>query len=254
MSRLLLVKDKVGLKKSVNTVLKNSDVLDSEAVIFISNLKKEAREIYLVGGCIRNILHNEPIRDIDLIVVIDSSKRESLSSLFPRKVVSNRLKGYKLIFDAIQIDVWPIEENWASKNGLIAKKYQLTREISKGAFYNFDAITYSLKSNILDCYFYNQCILKNELDIILHDRKYISSNPNKIANVLRAFYLMDRYGFNLSYKLCLYIDQQIEYYKTMNNDIVALFNSCLEKYPKYYPFLNRKKLSGLLNLSYAIKS
>lgn len=240
MNSLKIVDDKRNFKKKINSYLKNESLLGVDLVQFISDLKFSCYDVYVIGGFIRNVLNEDPIRDIDLMVSVNNI--DEITHLFPTKSSRNRLGGYKLFFSKIQVDLWTITENWATKNKLIHSRYDLTKEIAKGVFFNFDSLVYALNANRLHCYYYNKCVETGMLDIILYNKKYIMSNPTRVANVLRAFYLNEKYGLKYSIKLAIYINNIISYYKSRHINLYKLFREYLVKYSKYSDYLNNSVL------------
>ncbi|TMI94624.1 MAG: hypothetical protein E6H08_08420 [Bacteroidetes bacterium] len=184
----------------------------------------------MIGGVIRNLANNEPVRDIDMIYTninaLELIKNKS-------DYTSNRLGGTKIKLKKINVDLWPLAENWATKKGLIDTKYALTKELAKGTFFNFDSLVYSINSNVLKCELYNECLKKKELDIIIHDSRYMYQNPTREANIVRAFYLQEKYDLSFSKKLIYYIQENIRYFFYTEEDVFKLFDSVLKKYPKY---------------------
>src|SRR5205809_3869481 len=168
MIQLNQIKDKRVFKKKVNFFLRNSPTIGLDAVLLIEYLRNHSN-IFLIGGVIRNLANNEPVRDIDMIYTninaLELIKNKS-------DYTSNRLGGTKIKLKKINVDLWPLAENWATKKGLIDTKYALTKELAKGTFFNFDSLVYSINSNVLKCELYNECLKKKELDIIIHDSRY----------------------------------------------------------------------------------
>lgn len=243
---LLKIANKRKLKERLNHVLRDERILGDDAVHFIRELQKQG-EVYLVGGAIRNILLEESIRDIDLIVTHPLTDFNTRLDFEPMKFKINRLGGAKLEFSKIQIDIWTIHENWASKHKLLKDKFVLTKEIAKGAFYNFDSLVYALRSNLLECYFYNKCAESKTLDIIKHSKKYVLTNPNRGANILRAFFLKEKYKLFFSEYLEEYISIQMKFIYFENKDLKLYFNKLRLTYPKYSAILNDKVMEKYIS-------
>jgi hypothetical protein len=239
MIELIEVKDKAQLKKNINGILKNAEIIGSDAVSFIQKLKNLS-EVYIIGGALRNVLNKEAIRDIDIIVgnVIESN----ILDLLPKKPIVNRLGGIKLRLSKITIDFWPVTENWANKRKLIYTEHILIDEIAKGTFLNFDSIVYGLRANVLNCRYYNKCVKTRTLDIIKHNKKYVYTNPNRTANIMRAFYLRGKYGLSFSPFLSEYISLQVFSLNYEHSDIRAHFKKAFEAYPKYHDYLSQRQL------------
>jgi hypothetical protein len=241
MRNLYELKNKTSVKKTLNAILKNSAIIGPDAVDLISELRKET-EVYLIGGFIRNVLHGENIRDIDMILNAPIKQNQRILKLFPDNFKLNRLGGAKLKLSKVSVDLWSVNENWANKKNLIATEHIQINEIAKGTFFNFDSIVYSLNSNVLNCYYYNKCVTSRTLDIIKHVRKYIYTNPNRAANIIRALYLNEKYRLKFSSFLEEYIQIQMRSISFEHIDVLAYFSSVLKAYPKYGDYLSNEKL------------
>lgn len=242
MNILITINDRRIFKKEINSFLKDISLIGKDAVEFIQSLKNYS-SIFLLGGAIRNLINKEKVRDIDIIAI---RINEEFLQQHAKKYTVNRHGGYKVRLSKISIDLWPIDENWANKNELINTKYVMTKELAKGTFFNFDSLIYSIDSNILECNYYNSCVKKNTLDVIMYNSKYLYRNPTKHANILRAFYLKEKYGLKFSEKLNFYISTNIKYFNYRDNKSIEAFKDYLNAYPKYKPYLPQQKLEKIL--------
>lgn len=238
MIQLKVIEDKRRFKKEINKFLKDETILGQDTLFFINELKKHTN-VFVIGGGLRNIANEENVRDLDIIIsdIDDKFLLDNFDSTL------NRHGGYKIKFKKMVVDLWTVGQNWATKNELIYTKHTLTRELAKGTFFNFDSLVYSINSNILECKYYNQCALNNELDIIVYNQNYLYKNPTVYANILRAFFLKEKYGLNFSKKLSQYIRDNIRYYQYKEDlDILFIFRDYLETYPKYKNIIDKSVL------------
>lgn len=113
---------------------------------------------------------------------------------------------------------------------------------SGGTFFNFDSLIYSINSNVLVCDYYNRCVKSKILDIIIGNPKYMYQNPTVHANILRAFFLREKYALNFSNKLNHYLKLNLRYQYHQDPEILVAYKSYLNTYPKYKELLNEKKL------------
>jgi Poly A polymerase head domain len=156
-------------------------------------------DVILIGGAIRDIaLKREIPRDIDLIV--DCAEDELRSNLRSYEYKLNSFGGYKLQIDNITFDIWSIENNWAFKNKIvpIAKE-----NITKGAFYNIDAVCINLSDNSFFSEHFDAAVINRELDIIQEQQNII--NQVHVLNVARAFRLKQKWNLSFSRKVIDYI-------------------------------------------------
>ncbi|MBX2980928.1 MAG: hypothetical protein KF905_16695 [Flavobacteriales bacterium] len=235
---MLRIDDKWVLKASISDLLADPTRIGEDAVALI-NLLGFSKELYLVGGAIRDVHSGSSPRDLDFI----------LSDPFPEDCLhmaerigpysKNRLGGLKFKLSTIEVDLWSLSQNWANRERVVRTKNALTKEIAKGNFLNYDGLVFAAKSNILECSYFNKCIDSSELDIIRHSHKYAYSNPNRLANVLRAFYLSRKHRFSFSDYLTEYISRQLHSFHLERDDTLAYLLSGVEKYPKYADLLTR---------------
>lgn len=200
----------------------------------IINKLTERNTAYIVGGYLRDIQLEKESRDIDIIIDLSEVDLDKIVlSMKLQECKKNRMGGYKLLLNGLTVDFWSVETNWAFKNNLVkhSEKYILER-IGKGCFYNFDSLVMDIKTFGLNVKSYNDCINSNQLDIIMAGIKYKSLNPTKEANILRAFYLKKKFGFDFTEALYIYMKKQLFSMGAGINSVEKLI-SVLDKYEKY---------------------
>src|SRR5699024_3019557 len=128
-----IIKENVGI--GLEKLLQSNDIFDQ----FFNEAFKQG-DLILVGGAIRDFaLHRNP-KDLDIIIDCNLYKLNDLMNKY--NFHKNRFGGYKFKIKDIQIDIWNISNHWAFKENIYECSFE---NISKGAFFNFDAITLSLK-------------------------------------------------------------------------------------------------------------
>lgn len=156
-------------------------------------------DVILIGGAIRDIaLKKERPRDIDLIV--DCVEDELRSNLRSYKYKLNSFGGYKIEIDDVAFDIWSIENNWAFKNEIVPTAKE---NISKGAFYNIDAVCINLSDSSFFSEHFDTAVINRELDIIQDHQNII--NQAHALNVARAFRLKQKWNLTFSRKVINYI-------------------------------------------------
>jgi hypothetical protein len=191
--------------------IQNSDI--PKITNYLSNLTKsnssfnkfykaviELGVLYMVGGALRDIKNDIEPRDLDFIYKGDINSFERVLEDF--NLAKNRFGGYKLSFDNIIVDIWSFNDNWAFKHRLFTHS---ENNIQKGAFYNFDSIVLNINSKKLYSENFNKCLKKRQLDFVSSKKGYIDSNPNIELNIVKAFYVKEKYGLQLSKKIERYI-------------------------------------------------
>lgn len=193
--------------------------------------------IYAVGGFFRDFLNYKKSRDLDLIVDIDNN---ILIDILENRRLSysvNRHNGIKLILDDVELDVWCIQDNWAFKNNLVKlNERDKLLSIAKGCFYNYDSLVINLNRFTYNLQYYSDFVKNKTLDILQKNTSYKTLNPTIEANIIRAFYLKNKYQVQFSdntrHYLILSLKLLDSWYK---NDFERLL-IIKDKYPKYTDF------------------
>ncbi|WP_052087807.1 hypothetical protein [Paenibacillus wynnii] len=171
---------------------------DTQVSILFNNLNKFG-DLILVGGAVRDFTYFRTPRDIDIIVdSIDSDFDDVLKSFRYQK---NRFGGYKVYLDSIEFDIWGINHNWAFKEKILDIQFE---NISKGTFYNFDALALNINTSNIDAERFVESIKDKILDITLED-EYVDKNPTPEINIVRAFIIHKYWGLHFSDKVMNYI-------------------------------------------------
>jgi len=156
-------------------------------------------DLILVGGAIRDFAYLKNPRDIDII--IDSKHTDFENILQGYEYKKNRFGGYKIFFANIEIDIWGITSNWAFKEKILETHFE---NISKGSFYNFDALALNINTSNLDAEIFVKSMKEKILDITLEDA-FIKCNPTPEVNIVRAFIIHKYWGLSFSNKVTNYI-------------------------------------------------
>lgn len=243
MSELVTIKASSKFKKKIDLFLGDERSIGADAAEFIFELRRYT-EIYLIGGAIRNLYADEPVRDLDLMLVESLETNQAILDLLPKDSIKNRMGGYKIQFTKMEIDLWSLEKNWATETGVVKEKQVVTKVIALGTFLNFDSLVYALNSRALNVDNFNRCVYFNTLDIVKHGKDYISQNPMGPAIVLRVIFLKMKYNFQISIQLKRYLSAQLKLIENNYTDAFSYLQSVLAKYPKYQSLLNGEKLSS----------
>ncbi|KZE51699.1 hypothetical protein AV540_12600 [Brevibacillus parabrevis] len=155
--------------------------------------------LILIGGAVRDLAESRTPRDYDIIVDAPDTRFAEAFSRFSYK--QNRFGGYKLKVDGIEFDIWGIQSNWAFRERLLAPNFE---NISKGVFFNFDAVSFHLQWQNLDCTYFMEAINSRVLDILLDD-EVVWKNPTPEVNVVRAWKIHKTRGLQFSDRLRNYI-------------------------------------------------
>ena len=174
-------------------------------------------DLYLVGGAIRDYATNLTPRDLDIIINCEPQILSDLLKDYNYKL--NRFDGFKIEVNNIEIDIWSIHSHWAFKENLFECTFE---NISKGAFFNFDAITINLENFELDADTFIKSYKNRTLDLNLNEQ-HVHLNPNPEKNIARAFRLKQTMNFQFSERLRAYCEYWMdELSLTENNAMTSL--------------------------------
>lgn len=186
--------DHSDIKKQVSTGL-NTMILENDGFKNFYETILNMGEVFLVGGAVRDFALRRNPKDLDLI--IDCKNADLLKIIDSYVYRKNRFGGFKLAINDIEIDIWIIANHWAFKEELYECSFE---NISKGAFFNFDAITLSLKSYKLDADTFIEAYNNKYLDINLNEFE-AKLNPTPEKNINKAYKLKESMDFELSERL-----------------------------------------------------
>ncbi len=189
---------------------------------------------YVVGGFLRDLANNKDSRDLDIILSVSPLKIESSLAETKLNYTINRFGGVKVVFDNFQIDLWSLENNWSFKNNLIKRNEQnIVDNIASGSFYNFDSLVINTHSLELCVKYYNQCIEKNLLDINRKNTNYKKLNPTIEANIIRAFFLKEKFKLDFSAECGNYLIIRIKHLKDNHDSAINRLIEIKRQYKKY---------------------
>ena len=188
--------------------------------------------VYLVGGFIRDSYYCHNVRDIDIMVDVDD--------IVLRKVIDgshciydiNRLGGIKIKTGSSIVDIWSFDNNWAFKsNSVRFRDDSKLNSIALGCFYNYDSLVIRTSDYKYNFKYFEDFCNNNVLDI-LKETNYQARNPMLEANILRAFYIKDKYHSTFSDRVKRYIFEEVVNID-MRGDIWTNLRNTQEKYYKY---------------------
>ncbi|HXI84555.1 MAG TPA: hypothetical protein VNL17_10760 [Verrucomicrobiae bacterium] len=179
----------------------------------LAQLSKDIRSrgyrAFLFGGCLRDLMlsrsGNMLPRDIDLVVDVPSVQElEEIFGAAPKRIT--RFGGVAFDLDCLSIDVWPLGETWAFKNGFVGPTS--FKKLPSTTFLNIEAIVAELtfkdgqRPQVYEDGFFS-AISERKLEIRLEQ------NPFPDACIARALSLGARLGYSLGQNLTRYIVDRI---------------------------------------------
>ena len=161
--------------------------------------------IVVFGGILRDLAlfgNKDFYSDLDL--VIDTRDLDGFHNyMFSIGAKFNRYLGYRAIIGSWRVDIWPLQNTWAHREGyVVIKSFE---DLLNTTFFGCDAILYNTsQKNLVTKRGYFEELSKRLLEINL------LPSPNPIGNAVRAFrYAIDK-NFIWSHELSLYIAERIE--------------------------------------------
>ncbi len=169
----------------------------------LEEIRVTKKPAYLCGGAVRDLLlsNNGTPRDLDIIVGYVS--REKLATLFSNNVKGTTgLGGLKLQVKDWSIDMWPLQDTWAFKEGKVSGKG--FSDYPKTTFLDIDAIAIELfstrrqKRKIYSKGFF-EAISSKTIELNFED------NPEPAKCIVRALQVAKKYNFAIGPKLARYM-------------------------------------------------
>ncbi len=219
---------KKGFQSHFHNHMKNENMMPFFYEIFVYGTA------YVVGGYFRDFINNKQSRDIDIIVDIKNDLLINIikNNRFNFKI--NRHGGVKITHNNLEIDIWSIENNWAFKNDLVKfnEDYKLN-SIAKGCFYNYDALVINLHKFSYNLRYFKDFLESKKLNILQERSVYKNLNPTTEANILRAFYLKDRFDISFTENTFQYLSNKIGFLEDKYEDPLSRLLDVKSNYSKY---------------------
>jgi len=168
----------------------------------LEDIRKQNYPAFLCGGAVRDILlHNSIPRDLDIIIGYVSI--EELATLFSGNVKGKTsLGGLKLQIKDWSIDIWPLQDIWAFKEGKVAGNG--FSDYPKITFLNIDAIAIQLFSKkkqkrVVYSKGFFEAISTRTIEINFEE------NPAPAKCIVRALQIAKKFKFSVGPKLARYM-------------------------------------------------
>ena len=204
---------------------------------------------YIVGGYFRDFLNNKESRDVDIIVDIKDIRLIEIIKKVGCEYSQNRHKGIKIDLGKTIVDLWSLENNWAFKNGLVKlNDNDKLKSIAKGCFFNYDSLVINLKDYKYNMEYFNDFQNNGELDILQKTNRYKNLNPTPEANIVRAFYIREKYNIKFSNNLIKYIVSKTVALTDKYDDGLSKIFDIKKDYKKYQDMDNAKLLKDIISL------
>lgn len=188
-----------------------------------------AGHIYLIGGVLREFIDHRQIkelRDIDIIIDVHDNDRWLLT-LQKYHLQRNRFGGNKINCEGLLIDVWPIGQTWAFREGKInCTPNEYAQHLPETVFLNIDGIIYDWDQDMWFGSRYHEAMNRQTIDVVLKD------NPQIPLNIVRAFVLQEKYHMAFSTALIHIIWEECKKCTGINNFAELLDGEQMKRYHK----------------------
>ncbi len=223
-------------------------LLDKDAVKVVKTIKKAGFEVYLVGGCVRDLLLGLEPKDFDIAT---SAKPEQVHKLFKRsRLIGRRFRLVHVMFSArkfIEVATFRSGKVQTSKNGVIVRdnNYGNIEDDVIRRDFNINALYYDIdQQEVLDYVGGLEDIKAQKIHIIGNPLERFEQDP---VRMIRAVRFQTKLGFELSDEIQKAIHQQA---KLLSNISPArLYEECIKLFHNEYGFLVFERLEkyGLLS-------
>lgn len=178
-----------------------TQIFDDRIWDIIQEIATES-EIYVFSGIIRDFLTGDysGARDVDFVLTEDRYFRKLIYRLKKKNIINvnyNQFGGIKIILKKIHIDIWRLQNTWGIKN---EGKEATVDALIDSAFFNFQAIVYSLREHKF-IYHTDFCgFLKTKVMDVVYQK-----NPNIELCIVNVCHYWTLYGYNISKKLARWL-------------------------------------------------
>ena len=193
---------------------------------------------FLCGGAVRNMLLTNKSIPRDLDIILGYISKEQLENLFPNNIKGKTsLGGLKLQVKDWSIDVWPLQDTWAFRDGIF--EGISFSDYPKITFLDIEAIAIQLFSKgrkrreIYSNGFF-ESISKKTIELNFDE------NPAPAECIVRALHIANEYKFLIGPKLAHYIISH-----TNRMEIEELVDIYKYRYKSIY--INAERLHNCLN-------
>jgi len=197
------VKDSAALRKRILRFFSHESQSRQEITSFLDQCLIYGNPL-IFGGCLRDIAIfgiKEFGSDID--IVFDGEKRLLGEICEPYRFSLNKYGGYRGSLQNWDIDIWPLAETWAFREGLV----DLTgiESLLKTTIMNWDAIVFDWKNKkLISKESYLKDLNEGYLDIILEE------NPNPLGATVKILRTIAIKGTTyLSKDICSFLTKNL---------------------------------------------
>lgn len=240
-------------KKPVRQAVKfDKNLLDKNAVKVINAIHKAGYEVYLVGGCVRDLLLGLKPKDFDIAT---SAKPEQVNKLFKRsRLIGRRFRLVHVLFgvrDFLEVATFRSGKVQTAKNGAIVRDnhYGKIEDDVVRRDFNINALYYDIhKEEVIDYVGGLKDLEAGEIHMIGNAAKRFSEDP---VRMIRAVRFSEKLGSEMSEEIKAAILKQASL--LANVPSARLFEECIKLFQNEYSFAVYECLEKYGLLKYLFK-
>ncbi|SFV86985.1 Poly(A) polymerase [hydrothermal vent metagenome] len=227
-------------------------LLDRNAIKVINTIHTAGYEVYLVGGCVRDLLLDLKPKDFDIAT---SAKPEQVNKLFKRsRLIGKRFRLVHVLFgarDFLEVATFRSGKVQTAKNGVIVRDnhYGKIEDDVVRRDFNINALYYDIhKKEVIDYVGGLEDIRAGEIHMIGNAIKRFAEDP---VRMIRAVRFGEKLGSEMSEEIKKAIHKQAHLLGNVSS--ARLFEECIKLFQNEYSFQVFEQLEKYGLLKYLFK-
>ncbi len=226
--------------------------LDKDAIYVVNTIHKAGFEVYLVGGCVRDLLLGLEPKDFD---VVTNAKPEQVHQLFRRScLIGQRFRLVHIIFGRrkfIEVATFRRGQAQTKKTGIIRRDncYGTLEEDVMRRDFNINALYYNpYKYEVIDYVGGLKDLNKKEIHMIANCKLSFEQDPVRMLRAVRFASKLDA-KLSAEIKTCLFNQAPL----LANVSPARLYEECIKLFHNQYGFKVYQQLEKYGLLLYLFK-
>ncbi len=230
----------------------SNKLLDKNALRVVDIIYKAGFEVYLVGGCVRDLLLDLKPKDFD---VVTNASPEQVHKLFKRsRMIGRRFRLVHVMFgarDFIEVATFRSGKVQTAKNGVIMRDncYGKLEEDAVRRDFNINALYYDVhKQEVIDYVGGLKDIEVSEINMIGEAKARFKEDP---VRMIRAIRFSEKLNAELSCEIQGCIIKQASLLKNISS--ARLYEECIKLFQNEYSLQVYEQLENYGLLKYLFK-
>ncbi|WXT99870.1 MAG: Poly(A) polymerase I [Catillopecten margaritatus gill symbiont] len=227
-------------------------LIDRNAVKVVNTIHKAGYEVYLVGGCVRDLLLGLEPKDFDIAT---NAKPEQVHKLFKRsRLIGRRFRLVHVLFgarDFLEVATFRSGKVQTAKNGVIVRDnhYGKIEDDVVRRDFNINALYYDIhKQEVIDYVGGLEDIRAGEIHMIGNASKRFAEDP---VRMIRAVRFSQKLGAEMSGEIKAAIHKQAALLGNVSS--ARLYEECIKLFQNEYSFAVYEQLEKYGLLRYLFK-